>query len=325
MTIALVTHPACLDHNTGPGHPERADRLRAVLAALGEERFPGLLRVEAPAATVEQLGDAHSPKHVSGILDLAVAEGERAALDAGTIVSHGSVEAAIRAAGGAVLAVDLVMEGRADAVFAAVRPPGHHAEPDQPMGFCLFNNVVVAARHARRRWGLSRIAVADFDVHHGNGTQAAFWDDPQLFFASTHQSPFYPGTGERHERGRHNNIANAPLAAGSGSEAFRRAWRHDLLPALDAFVPELLIISAGFDGHRDDPLAEFELDTDDFAWITSELVALAGRHASGRVISLLEGGYHLGALAECGSAHVHALCGISSPAPSLHRGEKRIT
>ena len=223
MTIALVTHPACLDHDTGPGHPEHADRLRAVLAALGEERFPNLLRLEAPRAVAAQLEAAHSAQHVARIMGIDVPQGAIAALDADTIVSAGSVEAALRAAGGAVLAVDLVMEGKAGAAFVAVRPPGHHAEPGRAMGFCLFNNVAVAAQHARSRWALRRIAVADFDVHHGNGTQDAFWDDPELFFASTHQSPFYPGSGDRHERGAANNIANAPLAAGSGSEAFRRA------------------------------------------------------------------------------------------------------
>jgi acetoin utilization deacetylase AcuC-like enzyme len=199
------------------------------------------------------------------------------------------------------------MAGEAEAGFAAVRPPGHHAEPARGMGFCLFNNVAVAALHARTRWGLQRVAVADFDVHHGNGTQAAFWDDPSLFFASSHQSPFYPGTGSREERGASGNIANAPLASGTGSAGFRQAWRAELLPAIDAFAPELLLISAGFDAHRDDPLAGLLLDEEDYAWLTGELAALARRHARGRAVSLLEGGYDLDALARCAVAHMRAL------------------
>jgi len=307
MTVALVSHPACLDHDTGPGHPERADRLRSVLVALDERRFPDLLRAEAPRATTEQLEAAHDPAHVRAMLALEIAPDDLLALDPDTIASAGTREAALRAAGGAVLGVDLVMEGRADAVFVAVRPPGHHAERDRLLGFCLLNNVAVAAYHARRRWGLTRIAVADFDVHHGNGTQNIFWHDPNLFCASSHQSPLFPGTGERHERGAANNIANAPLPAGSDGTAFRKAWADDLLPALDAFAPELLIVSAGFDAHRADPLAGLRLDTADFAWITGELVALARRHGQGRVVSLLEGGYDLAALGEAAAAHVGAL------------------
>jgi acetoin utilization deacetylase AcuC-like enzyme len=307
MTVALVTHPACLDHDTGPGHPERADRLRAVLAATGEHAFPALLRETAPRATPEQLEAAHDPAYVRRILSLAVPPGELAALDADTIVSSGSVEAALRGAGAAIHAVDLVMDGRASAAFAAIRPPGHHAEPARAMGFCLFNNVAVAARHARRRWGLTRIAIADFDVHHGNGTQDAFWDDPDLLFASSHQSPCYPGTGGAHELGAADNVFNAPLAPGLGSADFRRAWRRILLPAIDTFAPELLIVSAGFDAHHDDPLAQLELDAADFAWITAELAALARRHSGGRIVSLLEGGYDLDALGESAAAHLRAL------------------
>jgi acetoin utilization deacetylase AcuC-like enzyme len=307
MPVALITHEACLDHDTGSGHPERSDRLRAVLAALDEARFPHLLREQAPRAAREQLERVHDGDYVRELLAIEVPPGELAALDADTILSHGSIEAALRGAGAAIRAVDLVMEGAASAAFAAVRPPGHHARPARAMGFCLFNNVAVAAHRARDHWGLSRVAVADFDVHHGNGTQEEFWADPDLFFASSHQSPCYPGTGSRQEQGAAGNVANAPLAPGSGSAEFRRAWRDLLLPALDAFAPELLIVSAGFDAHRDDPLAQLMLDAEDYAWITGELVALARRHARGRIVSLLEGGYDLEALAASAAAHVAAL------------------
>ena len=306
MTVALITHEACLDHDTGPGHPERPDRLRSVLAALSEKHFPDLRREQAPKATPEQIARVHDPDYVRDLLAAQVPPGELAALDADTILSPGSIEAALRAAGGATLSVDLVMTGKANAAFA-VRPPGHHARPATAMGFCLFNNVAVAAYHARDRWGLTRIAVADFDVHHGNGTQEEFWSDADLFFASSHQSPCYPGTGSPREQGTAHNVANAPLAPGSGGAEFRGAWRDVLLPALDAFAPELVIVSAGFDAHRRDPLAQLMLDTEDYAWITRELVALAGRHAQGRIVSLLEGGYDLEALAESAAAHVRAL------------------
>jgi len=309
MAVVLITHEACLGHDPGKGHPERIDRLHAVLRALGETRFPRLIREEAPRATVEQLCAVHDPAFVERLLAMDVPPGGHRAIDPDTILSNGSIEAALRAAGGAIHAVDMVMEGRAHAAFAAVRPPGHHAEPGRAMGFCLFNNVAVAAQYARRRRGLSRVAVADFDVHHGNGTQAAFWDDPGLCFVSSHQSPCYPGTGARHERGAHGQIANAPLLPGLGSSKFRQVWSEDLLPFLDAFAPELLIVSAGFDAHRADPLASLRLETEDYAWITGELVALAGRHAGGRIVSSLEGGYDLDALGESVAAHVAALAG----------------
>lgn len=315
MPVALVTHTACTRHDTGPGHPERAERLTAVLDALDERAFPELVRYEAPLAGEEALLTVHEPAHVAAILGLDLAEGDFGALDADTIVSAGSREAALRGAGGALLGVDLVIEGKAEAAFVAVRPPGHHATPDRAMGFCLFNNVAIAAHHARRAHGLERVAVADFDVHHGNGTQDAFWNEPGLLFLSSHQSPCYPGTGERHERGTHNNIVNAPLPPGAGGDAFRHAWRNVLLPALDDFAPELLIISAGFDAHHADPLAQLALDEEDFAWITRELAATMARDmpkdVPGRIVSLLEGGYDLEALAGSASAHVRALEGRS--------------
>ena len=249
----------------------------------------------------------HDQEYVEEILKLRPEPGKLIALDADTMVSAGSVEAALRAAGAAMEAVDLVMRGDANSAFVATRPPGHHAEPGRAMGFCLFNNVAVAAHHARAKWGLNRIAVADFDVHRGNGTQAEFWNEPELFFASSHQSPCYPDTGFPEERGVANNIANVPLPPGSGTVEFRRAWSETLLPAIDRFGPELLIVSAGFDAHRDDPLAQLELGVNDFSWITEELGKLALRHCGGRIVSLLEGGYDLDALAKSSAAHVAAL------------------
>jgi acetoin utilization deacetylase AcuC-like enzyme len=228
-------------------------------------------------------------------------------LDGDTLMSEGTAEAALRAAGAAVMAVDAVKEGWARSAFAAIRPPGHHAEAQRPMGFCFFNNAAVAALHARTRWGVQRVAVVDFDVHHGNGTQDIFAADKDLFYASTHQSPCYPGTGDAWDRGSANNILNVPLRPGDGSEAFRAAWERDIIPELDRFAPGLLIISAGFDAHKADPLAQLRLETADYGWITDELVHLAERHCGGRVVSVLEGGYDLHALAASAAAHVRAL------------------
>ena len=291
----------------GPHHPECPDRLHAVLHALEAEEFAHLLRELAPEATVEQLTRVHPPNYVEALLAIRPELGEYVALDGDTSMGEGSANAALRAAGAGIKAVDAVMEGRARSAFAAVRPPGHHAEPNRPMGFCLFNNAAVAAMHARVRWGLSRVAVVDFDVHHGNGTQAAFEKDAGLFYASSHQSPCYPGTGQIWEQGVANNIVNAPLKPGDGSAAFRMAWEATILPALDKFAPELLIISAGFDAHRDDPLAQMRVETADYGWLTDRLVDLADRHCGGRVVSMLEGGYDLNALAASATVHVRSL------------------
>ncbi len=291
----------------GPHHPECPNRLHAVLDVLEAEEFALLLRETAPEATVEQLTRVHPPKYVEALLAIRPALGEQVALDGDTSMGEGSAEAALRAAGAGIHAVDAVMEGRVRSAFAAVRPPGHHAEPNRPMGFCLFSNAAVAALHARVHWGLKRVAVVDFDVHHGNGTQAMFESDPGLFYASSHQSPCYPGTGQVWEQGVANNIVNVPLKPGDGSVAFRAAWERTILPALTAFAPELLIISAGFDAHRDDPLAQLRVETADFAWLTDRLVALADTHCGGRVVSMLEGGYDLNALAASARVHVRSL------------------
>jgi acetoin utilization deacetylase AcuC-like enzyme len=306
MTVALITHPACLDHDPGAWHPECPDRLRRVLAALETEEFLPLLREQAPAATLEQLARAHPEGYVRAILAVRPEAGDSVAIDGDTVMSAGSAEAALRAAGGAVRGVDAVMEGWARRAFVAVRPPGHHAERDTAMGFCLFGNVAVAARHAQARWGLTRVAVVDFDVHHGNGTQHMFAADPTLFYGSSHQYPCYPGTGAASERGV-GNVVNAPLPPGADGAAFRAAWSNILLPALEDFAPELLIVSAGFDAHKADPLAQLRVETADFGWLTARLMEVAARHCQDRLVSVLEGGYDLDALAASVALHVRTL------------------
>jgi acetoin utilization deacetylase AcuC-like enzyme len=305
--VALFSHVACLEHDPGMGHPECPDRLRAVLAALEHPDFVPLLREQAPEASFEQLCLVHPASYVQRLFDLAPPDGDVLALDPDTLVGHGSVAAARRAAGGVIAGVDAVMEGWADAAFAAVRPPGHHAEPAQAMGFCLFASVAVAAQYARQKWGLRRIAVVDFDVHHGNGTQDIFYNDPDLFYASSHQLPCYPGTGAGAERGVAGNVVNMPLAPGSGSMQFRESWEYIGLPAVQAFKPELLLVSAGFDAHRADPLAQLRLDTLDFGWITDRLMGVADTCCAGRLVSALEGGYDLTALAASAALHVRRL------------------
>lgn len=306
MKTALFTHPVCLEHDTGLGHPECSDRLRAVLAALEAEAFQLLDRQEAPMVARETLALAHDPAYVDSVLAAMPTRGH-IGLDADTVVSPGSKEASLRAAGAICAAVDYIMAGHAVNAFCAVRPPGHHAMPDRAMGFCVFNNVAVGALHARHRHGLQRIAVIDFDVHHGNGTQAIFEGDPDLFYASTHQAPLYPGTGEHWEKGQHNNVVNAPLRAMAGSPEFRHNITKLVLPALEAFKPDLIMISAGFDGHSRDPLASLHLTEDDYAWVTRKLGELARTFCQGRMVSTLEGGYNLSALASSCAVHVKEL------------------
>ena len=303
MPLRVYTHEACLLHDTGPAHAERPERLRVVVDAL-REAYPHLDWRQAPIATRGQLLRVHSEHLLEAVLESNPAELMQ--LDPDTVLSPRSAEAALRAAGAAVAAVDAVMIGAARRAFCAVRPPGHHATSDAAMGFCLFNSIAVAARHAIDAHGLERVAVVDFDVHHGNGTQAIFEHDRRVLYASSHQAPLYPWTGDRSETGA-GNIFNATLPPGSDGALFRRIWGDRLLPAIDDFAPQLLLISAGFDGHRRDPLAELQLDAADFGWLSEALVALADRHCQGRIVSALEGGYDLDALAESSIVHLRAL------------------
>jgi acetoin utilization deacetylase AcuC-like enzyme len=305
MTI-LFSHHACALHNPGQGHPERPERLQAVLDALAQPDFAGLERRLALAATAEQVTRVHDAGYVLALLE-SVPKSGMVRVDADTVMSPASGDAALRAAGAVCCAVDAVMKGEATNAFCAVRPPGHHAEPDHAMGFCLFNSVAVGAAHAEAVYGVQRIAIVDFDVHHGNGTQTMAAARPNWLYASTHQFPLYPGTGSVRERGEYNNLVNVPLNAGAGSAEFRAAFDEVIIPALERFRPELVMISAGFDAHHRDPLAQLELTEDDFAWATEALVGVARRHASGRIVSLLEGGYDLAALAGSAAAHVRVL------------------
>jgi acetoin utilization deacetylase AcuC-like enzyme len=306
MTTALVTHRDCLAHETPAGHPERVERLRAVLSALETPEFRGLRRDSAPCARRKQLEPIHTPAYVNAVL-AAIPRRGFARLDSDTAVSPGSGKAALRAAGAVIRAVDLVMKGSAQNAFCAVRPPGHHAESSRAMGFCLFNSIAVGVAYARSVYGLKRIAVIDFDVHHGNGTQHTFEGDRDTLYASTHQWPLYPRTGAAEERGVANNILNMPLAPGSGSKEFRAAISKKLVPALKKFRPEFIFISAGFDAHRSDPLAQLRLEDDDYAWVTRRICQAAKGLSRGRVVSALEGGYDLAALASSAAAHVRAL------------------
>jgi len=306
VTTLLITHPACLDHDMGAGHPERPDRLRAVDHALEAETFQMLARDAAPRADIAAIARVHPSEYIEAIRAATPTQGHTF-IDQDTSMSPASFEAALRSAGAAIFAVDEVMSGKARNAFVATRPPGHHAEKATPMGFCFFNNAAVAARHAMAAYGAERIAVIDFDVHHGNGTQHIFWDDEDVMYASTHEMPLFPGTGSLGERGEHDQIVNAPLRAGDDGDVFREAMGIAVLPRLVDFHPDLIVISAGFDAHRRDPLGNLNLVEADYAWITHKLVEIAQKRCGGRIVSLLEGGYDLQGLARSVAAHVTAL------------------
>jgi acetoin utilization deacetylase AcuC-like enzyme len=308
MPTLLLTHPACLDHLNPMGHPERPERLRAVEQALEAEKFHLLAREQAPLAPTEVVALCHPLDYVEALRNASPEEG-MVRLDADTSMSPGSYEAALHAVGGATRAVDAVMAGAARNAFVAVRPPGHHTETAKPMGFCLFNSAAIAARYAQKKHGAERAALVDFDVHHGNGSQDIFWSDKNVMYCSTHEMPLYPGTGAIGERGKFNNIVNAPLSAGDGGDAFREAFEVAILPRLREFKPDIIVISAGFDAHTRDPLANLNLVEADYAWVTKKLMEIAEESAGGRVVSMLEGGYDLQGLSRSVAAHVAALMG----------------
>jgi acetoin utilization deacetylase AcuC-like enzyme len=304
MTTLLLSHPASLGHLTPPDHPERPDRIRAVAEVLAEDRFAPLARDAAPEGDLDSVVLCHNEHYVGELRHIAPSNG-LIYLDGDTSMSPGTWEAVMRGVGGAVA----VMAGTHSNAFVAVRPPGHHAEINKPMGFCFFDNAAIAARHAQRKYGIARAAVVDFDVHHGNGTQDIFWADPTVMYCSTHQMPLFPGTGARGERGEHDTIVNAPLASEDGGVQFRAAFENVILPQLNKFSPELIILSAGFDAHYRDPLASLNLRSEDFGWVTRKLMDVADKSAGGRIVSVLEGGYDLQGLKESVAAHVTALMG----------------
>jgi acetoin utilization deacetylase AcuC-like enzyme len=307
MTTLLVSQRNFESHVTPHGHPERADRIRAIEEALSSEAFAGLVRRDAPYADLTLAELVHSDTYLARLRAARPAEGI-GQIDEDTFISSGSLDAAATALGGALMALEAVVLGEADNAFCAIRPPGHHAEIEQPMGFCLINSVAVVAREAQRKHGAERVAIVDFDVHHGNGTQDIFKDDGSVFYASSHQWPLYPGTGSPGETGV-GNIVNATLSAGSDGEEMRAAYEQRILPALEAFAPDLLLISAGFDADYRDPLAQLRWKPDDFAWVTGRLMEIAGRKCGNRIVSLLEGGYDRNGLASGVAAHVAALMG----------------
>lgn len=308
MATLYFQHTDFLLHDTGLGHPESPERLKAITKVLGTPEFAGLIKKEAPEADSAKLQLIHTPAHIERIFKIFPQEG-LAFVDGDTVVSPGSKTAALRAAGAVCDAVDQVLNKKADNAFCAVRPPGHHAEPDRAMGFCLFNNIAIGAEYARRHYQLERIAIIDFDVHHGNGTQQAFYQQPNVLYASSHQMPHYPGTGDPAETGA-GNIINVALKAGEGSDVFRHRYQKRILPAVKDFKPDLIMISAGFDAHKLDPLASIQLVEADYHWVTEALVEIAAASCQGRLVSVLEGGYHLPALAASVASHVKALMSV---------------
>jgi acetoin utilization deacetylase AcuC-like enzyme len=316
MPTLLITHPCFVEHDTGPGHPERPDRMRAIDKVLSHELFDGLKREEAPLRddVEEQIALAHPRSYIDWVKSVRPNPGEESVrLDPDTVLSPTSWEPALRAVGAGLMAVDRVFDPASGSknAFAQVRPCGHHAEHERAMGFCIFNNIAIAGLYARAKYGAERIAVVDFDVHHGNGTQDVFWSDKDLYFASTHQMPLYPGTGALNETGV-GNIWNAPLRPGDGGGPFKEAFEARILPSLRNFSPDLVLISAGFDAHKDDPLANLQLIEPDFAWATGKIVEIADKHAQGRLVSMLEGGYNLAALAKSVALHVKVLMDAAS-------------
>ena len=309
MTTLFLSHPACLRHDTGEYHPECAERLAAIMNVLEHEDFIYMARGSAPLATREQLLRAHPASYIDRILGTVPAEGCYIELDSDTILSGTSGEAILRSAGAGCAAVDEVMTGKINNVFCAVRPPGHHADKESPGGFCLFSNAAIAALHARDAHGAQKVAVIDFDVHHGNGTQNVLWNEPGMFYASTHQSETFPYTGTASETGPEGGavVVNIPMPAGTGSDDFRMAYSDIILPKLRDFAPDLIIISAGFDAHAADPMAHFRLQVGDFTWLTTQLLDIARIFSKRRVVSILEGGYDPRALGACVAAHLRAL------------------
>ncbi|MCI2399960.1 histone deacetylase family protein [Aliiroseovarius subalbicans] len=306
MTTALFTHPACLNHVNPPGHPEQVARLEAIEAALAAPDFDTLDRREAPLGALAEIRRGHSKLYYDKIVAASPKEGWTQ-LDADTSLSPGSLDAALFAVGGCLAAVDAVLDGEAQNAFVACRPPGHHAEKARPMGFCLFSNVAIAALHAIEFHGLMRVTVLDFDVHHGNGTQDVLWHESRIKFASSHQMPLFPGTGGPHQKGAFGQIINVPLEEGTGGEVMRELWDEKIFPAMREYDPQLVIVSAGFDAHSRDPLAGLHWETEDFAWLAHRICDLADECCDGRVVSSLEGGYDLDALADSVEAYVRVM------------------
>ena len=306
MTTLFLIHTDCLDHITPPGHPEQVARLEHILAALDTNEFAALKRQEAPICKDADLLLAHPATHI-GVLQAVKPDAGSVALDADTHMSTGTLQAAKRAVGANIRAVNMVMDGKVSNAFCGVRPPGHHAEREKPMGFCLFGNVAIAAFHALEKHGAERVAIIDFDVHHGNGTQDLVWNDRRILFVSSHQMPLFPGTGAATETGAHHNVLNYPLPEGCSTSTLQAAYDGTIFPAIDAFEPDIILISAGFDAHKSDPLAGLAWELEDFVWLTNRICDLADKHCQGRIVSTLEGGYDLDALAASVAVHVKVL------------------